>query len=220
MKTKLFFVSLILIIYLVGIGGSINVENKKYIDTFKDYEFSNKSDWTILNLENSGYTSQEIKIMLDSIYAYNVINYTIKDIQRDTDELLFYTTPATIGSTYHIFGKENYTLVLLNKHDYQTTTDRFLYRIVGGGLPQRAYALTKHGDSNYDAALRILHEISHGKQLDADGMFTTQRDNFSQWLNTTNHPYKNNYHERPFQNYKTIELEQLYLDYHLWLYTT
>jgi hypothetical protein len=118
-------------------------------------------------------------------------------------------------------GKENRTLVVIPERD-DSVKDR-VGRAVGANYLLRSYALHLHTDTECDLAIRILHEINHGNNLDSDGMYTTSKDKFHQWMWDTDYQFKD-YYTTDFTTYRNIlgnyrmgKGQQVQLDYLLWL---
>jgi hypothetical protein len=220
MQYKGLILSILFVISLYQVGGTLCISDEKYHDTFKGYTKPDINDWTILNMESSGITSEEIQLALDSIYAYHMINYTLRDIPRNSDEIIWYYYDSKFGKKCVFFGKDNYTLVVFNKNDYQIGLDEVFDKYMGGGYEKKGFIYVREKDSHYDIALRMIHEMAHGEMRDADGMFTNQKTNFTKWMNSVKYPFIDNYNDGGIlKNYKSKDVRQVYLDYHLWLYT-
>jgi hypothetical protein len=220
MNYKYVFLSILIFFALVAICGTVTKSEYKFHDTFVGYNNPNKNNWTILNMEHSGVTSEEIQSALDTHYAYHIINYTIKDVLRNSSELVYYQYPSHFKTKWVAFGRDDYTVVVLNKDDYQSWDDELFDKYIGGAYEKHAFILMRESDGSYNMAVRLIHEMGHGELRDSDGMFTSQKNNFTTWMTMVKYPYINSYkNEKIFKNFMPDDVKQVYLDYHLWLYT-
>jgi hypothetical protein len=182
------------------------------------------TNWTIINLDPT-LNAHDIKSSLnrhgisvaDVLDGYNNVSGYCTYVTFDDHTLTNPTGTITIP-----MGIQNFTLTIINEHD--DSVARRGSKIIGGNYYLRSDVIHLSSDSDADLSIRILHEIDHGLNLDADGMYTTSRVEFQSWMDSVNYPYSDYYYERSTK-YRTLDGRygsgygaQVNLDYHLWLY--
>lgn len=180
-------------------------------------------NWTIINLDPS-FDHDQLSEML-SRYGINgviVVDGYWNESEYCEDVLLGDPAPFNKDATILIpMGRENYTITIIHERD-TPVRDR-VGNYLGANLGLRSYVLHLKKDTDCDLAIRILHEINHGKNLDSDGMYTTSQGEFNQWMWDVDYQFKDYYtvKERVYQNelgtYRLGKGQQVHLDYLLWL---
>lgn len=129
--------------------------------------------------------------------------------------------PLGVFDVYDIpLGIDERTVVIISPND-----KAFEWKAIvnaGAAVGNRSYVIHFPDDNSVDLGIRILHELEHTFYLDADGMYTTQREPFRAWMWATGYPYKD-FFENRYKYYGTSNNfyenggQQVLLDYHLWL---
>jgi hypothetical protein len=192
-------------------------------DVVPSFETANIG-WTVINLDPS-FDHEQLAAML---YRYGIGGVTVVDgywnkSEYCEDVLLGDPAPFNKDATILIpMGRENYTITVIHERD--TPVRNRVGNYLGANLGLRSYVLHLKKDTEADLAIRILHEIDHGKNLDSDGMYTTSYGEFNQWMWDTNYTFKDYYtvKDRIYQNtmgtYRIGAGQQVQLDYLLWLF--
>lgn len=63
-------------------------------------------------------------------------------------------------------------------------------RVVGASMGWKTSIMVRVVDTNIEIGARIMHEIIHSYGINADGLYSTEKDAFKAWMQKTNSKYK------------------------------
>lgn len=196
------------------------------VNSNAQFDYSICDTWVLYNIDPS--LDREALDSVISMYGNEtMVDFLIVDItnEKQTDYIEY--IPFSVGDyvgvesrEYYPFGKSNNTVVIM-PIDYKVVNNN----IRGGALGKRAFVIFDPYRDTYGALkIRILHEIAHGYSLDADGMFTTQKNEFYGWMVGSGYVFSDFYYNN--QNYYTIYKspkfehgEKVFIDYLRWLFS-
>jgi hypothetical protein len=214
------FLLIFIVIFSTCSGGAVLYHPYDPVPSFEPVYIG----WTVINLDPS-FDHDQLAAML---YRYGIGGVTVVDgywneSEYCEDVLLQDPAPFNKDATILIpMGRENYTITIIHERD--TPVRNRVGNYLGANLGLRSYVLHLKKDTEADLAIRILHEINHGKNLDSDGMYTTSQAEFNQWCYDVDYQFKDYYtvKDRVYQNtlgaYRIGRGQQVHLDYLLWLF--
>lgn len=229
------FISVFFVLSIIAIGNVSYIKHDDGIErlnldnTFEYYKnyYHNTTNFTIINMDPT-LSEEDIINCVHDCYISTFLDVYYIDGTNWNDYVIDYNG-MDVDYTNYMFqksvkkipvGNRNFTIVVINQNHESIKNTLPLWG--GHTLDERAYVIHYNKDDSVDLGIRILHELCHTMHLDADGMYTTNKDAFKNWMVSSGYPFKN-FYEKPYiyignENYYNKNGgKQILLDYHIWL---
>lgn len=220
---KISIIFLVILLFLYVTSGECEVYSYK-IESNAQFEYSFHDTWVIYNVDPSLDYDKIMNALSyhggELCFDFIVVDLTKEDSSKYIEYLPF-SVKNYVGideREYYPFGKSIRSVVIMP----------LTYKVVangcrGGAYGERAFVVF---DNDHDTLgtlkIRLLHEISHCYKRDADGLFSTKKNEFYVWMIDTGYIFSDFYTNG--HNYYTAMMspkegcgEIVYVDYIRWL---